>query len=44
LLGWDEAVRAARIDIGFLEYCRVGVPLTIVTLAIGWLVLILVPV
>jgi Na+/H+ antiporter NhaD/arsenite permease-like protein len=39
-----EAARAARIDIGFLEYCRVGVPLTIVTLAIGWLVLILVPV
>ena len=39
-----EAARAARIDIGFLEYCRVGVPLTVVTLAIGWLVLILVPV
>jgi Na+/H+ antiporter NhaD/arsenite permease-like protein len=39
-----EAARAARIDIGFLEFCRVGVPLTVITLAIGWLVLILVPV
>jgi Na+/H+ antiporter NhaD/arsenite permease-like protein len=39
-----EAARAARIEIGFLEYCRVGVPLTIVTLAIGWLVLVLIPV
>jgi Na+/H+ antiporter NhaD/arsenite permease-like protein len=39
-----EAARSARIDIGFLEYCKVGVPLTLVTLAIGWLVLVLVPV
>jgi Na+/H+ antiporter NhaD/arsenite permease-like protein len=39
-----EAARVARIEIGFLEYCRVGVPLTLVTLALGWLVLILVPV
>ena len=39
-----EAAREARVDIGFLEYSRVGVPLTILTLAVGWLVLILVPV
>ena len=39
-----EAARAARVDIGFLEYCRVGVPLTVVTLLIGWLVLTLVAV
>lgn len=39
-----EAARAARVELGFLEYCRVGVPLTVVTLAIGWLVLVLVPV
>jgi Na+/H+ antiporter NhaD/arsenite permease-like protein len=30
-----EVARGARIDIGFLEYCRVGVPLTLVTLTIG---------
>jgi Na+/H+ antiporter NhaD/arsenite permease-like protein len=36
-----EAARAARVEIGFVEYCRVGVPLTVVTLLIGWLVLIL---
>jgi Na+/H+ antiporter NhaD/arsenite permease-like protein len=34
-----EAARAARVEIGFMEYCRVGVPLTAVTLLIGWLVL-----
>jgi Na+/H+ antiporter NhaD/arsenite permease-like protein len=39
-----EAAREARVKIGFLEYCRVGVPLTLVTLLLGWLVLILVPV
>jgi Na+/H+ antiporter NhaD/arsenite permease-like protein len=39
-----EAARTARVEIGFLEYCRVGVPLTVVTLLVGWLVLILVPV
>ena len=39
-----EATREARVEIGFLEYSRVGVPLTILTLAVGWLVLILVPV
>jgi Na+/H+ antiporter NhaD/arsenite permease-like protein len=39
-----ETAREARVEIGFLEYCRVGVPLTIVTLIFGWLVLIVVPV
>jgi Na+/H+ antiporter NhaD/arsenite permease-like protein len=39
-----EAAREARIEIGFLEYCRVGVPLTLLTLGLGWLVLILIPV
>jgi len=39
-----EAARDARVEIGFLEYCRVGVPLTIVTLLVGWAVLVLVPV
>jgi Na+/H+ antiporter NhaD/arsenite permease-like protein len=39
-----ERAREARIQIGFLEYCRVGVPLTIITLILGWLILVLVPV
>jgi Na+/H+ antiporter NhaD/arsenite permease-like protein len=39
-----EAAREARVEIGFLEYSRVGVPLTVLTLLVGWLVLILVPV
>jgi Na+/H+ antiporter NhaD/arsenite permease-like protein len=39
-----EAARSARVEIGFLEYCRVGVPLTIATLLLGWAVLALVPV
>jgi Na+/H+ antiporter NhaD/arsenite permease-like protein len=39
-----ESAREARIRIGFLEYCRVGVPLTIVTLLLGWLILVLMPV
>ena len=34
-----EAAREARIEIGFLEYARVGVPLTLVTLLLGWAVL-----
>ena len=38
-----EAAREGRLEIGFVDYCRVGVPLTIVTLAIGWLVLVLAP-
>ena len=39
-----EAARQARVPIGFLEYCRVGVPLTLLTLALGWLILIAIPV
>jgi Na+/H+ antiporter NhaD/arsenite permease-like protein len=39
-----ETAREARIRIGFLEYCRVGVPLTIVTLTLGWLILVLLPI
>ncbi len=38
-----ESARGADIHIGFAEYCRVGVPLTLVTLAMGWLVLTLLP-
>jgi Na+/H+ antiporter NhaD/arsenite permease-like protein len=38
-----EAARPARIEIGFVEYSKVGLPLTMVTLALGWLVLVLVP-
>jgi Na+/H+ antiporter NhaD/arsenite permease-like protein len=34
-----EAAREARIEIGFVEYARVGVPLTVLTLALGWLLL-----
>ena len=39
-----EAARQARVEIGFLEYCRVGVPLTLLTLFLGWLILSVVPV
>lgn len=39
-----EAAREAHIELGFLEYCRVGVPLTVLTLVLGWLALIVVPV
>jgi Na+/H+ antiporter NhaD/arsenite permease-like protein len=31
-----EAARAARIEITFAEYARVGVPLTLLTLLVGW--------
>jgi Na+/H+ antiporter NhaD/arsenite permease-like protein len=34
-----EAARAARVEIGFVEYCKVGVPVTLVTLFLGWLTL-----
>jgi Na+/H+ antiporter NhaD/arsenite permease-like protein len=34
-----EAARAARVEIGFVEYCKVGVPVTMVTLFLGWLLL-----
>ena len=39
-----EHARGAGIEIGFIEYCRLGVPVTALTLLVGWLVLILVPV
>jgi Na+/H+ antiporter NhaD/arsenite permease-like protein len=39
-----EVAREERVKIGFLEYCRVGVPLTVLTLVLGWLILISVPV
>jgi Na+/H+ antiporter NhaD/arsenite permease-like protein len=39
-----EMARRERIEIGFVAYCRVGIPLTIVTLLIGWLFLVTVPV
>jgi Na+/H+ antiporter NhaD/arsenite permease-like protein len=32
-----EAARSTRIEVGFLEYCRVGIPLTLLTLLVGWL-------
>lgn len=38
-----ETARAARVEIGFVEYCRVGVPLTLVTLIVGWLLLAFLP-
>jgi Na+/H+ antiporter NhaD/arsenite permease-like protein len=34
-----ETARGAGIRIGFTEYCRVGVPLTLLTLLAGWLLL-----
>jgi Na+/H+ antiporter NhaD/arsenite permease-like protein len=39
-----EVARESRVRIGFLEYCRVGIPLTVLTLLLGWLILIAVPV
>jgi Na+/H+ antiporter NhaD/arsenite permease-like protein len=38
-----ETVRAARVEIGFVEYSKVGVPLTLVTLLLGWLLLAFLP-
>jgi Na+/H+ antiporter NhaD/arsenite permease-like protein len=36
-----EAARVAHVKLGFLAYARVGVPLTVVTLLIGWMLLAL---
>ena len=36
-----EQARGAGVPIGFLEYSRVGVPVTVLTLLVGWLMLIL---
>lgn len=38
-----EVAGTARVRIGFLEYCRVGVPLTLITLFFGWVILVLLP-
>ena len=38
-----EAARKHGVRIGFLEYCRLGLPLTLVTLLLGWLILISLP-
>ena len=34
-----EAARAGGVEIGFVEYCKVGVPVTVATLFLGWLML-----
>ena len=39
-----EQARGAGIPVGFLEYSKVGVPITVLTLLVGWLVLVLLPV
>jgi len=39
-----ETARLAHVEIGFVEYCKVGVPLTLVTLLLGWLLLASLPV
>jgi Na+/H+ antiporter NhaD/arsenite permease-like protein len=39
-----EEGRGAGIEIGFIEYARVGAPVTLITLTIGWLVLTFVPI
>jgi Na+/H+ antiporter NhaD/arsenite permease-like protein len=36
-----EQARGAGIQIGFLEYSRIGVPITVLTLLVGWLLLII---
>jgi len=38
-----EQARGAGIRIGFAEYSRVGVPVTLLTLLVGWLLLVLLP-
>jgi Na+/H+ antiporter NhaD/arsenite permease-like protein len=38
-----EAAREERITIGFWEYARAGVPITLLTLAFGWAILVLLP-
>jgi len=39
-----EQARGAGIPVGFLEYSKVGVPITVLTLLVGWLFLVLLPV
>jgi Na+/H+ antiporter NhaD/arsenite permease-like protein len=38
-----EAARSAGVRVGFAEYCRVGVPLTLLTLLLGSLILSVLP-
>jgi Na+/H+ antiporter NhaD/arsenite permease-like protein len=38
-----EEARAGGIAIGFVEYCKAGVPITIITLLVGWAILTLLP-
>ena len=38
-----EAARSARVEIGFVEYSKVGVPVTLATLVLGWLLLAWLP-
>ncbi len=38
-----EQARGAGIPVGFLEYSKVGVPITLLTLLVGWLFLVLLP-
>jgi hypothetical protein len=37
------AIIGGALMVGFFEYCRVGIPLTVLTLLLGWLILIAVP-
>ena len=39
-----EQARGAGIPVGFLEYSKVGVPITVLTVLVGWLFLVLLPV
>ncbi len=38
-----EQARGAGIPVAFLEYSKVGVPITVLTLLVGWLLLVLLP-
>jgi len=38
-----ESARGAGVRIGLGEYCRVGVPVTVLTLLVGWLILGILP-
>ena len=38
-----EEARSSGIAIGFLEHCRIGAPIAVMTLLLGWLILILLP-
>ncbi|HYB42659.1 MAG TPA: anion transporter [Candidatus Methylomirabilis sp.] len=38
-----EEARGSGVEIGFAEYCKAGIPVTLGTLLIGWLILTLLP-